>query len=206
MARTIGPRCKKCRKVAEKLFLRGEKCVSDKCVLMKRGEKAPLGNQRRRRQSAYSIQLREKQKLRMMYGVLERQFRNYFESAAKQANTAAALVIMLERRLDNVVFRLGLADSRPQARQFVRHGHVTVDGRRVNIPSYQVRGGQEIAVAGEKSAKFLKPIVAEKEAPQAAWLTFNADRMIGKVVREPSFEDVKDIPCNTQLIVELYSR
>ena len=162
MARTIGPRCKKCRKAAEKLFLRGDKCVSDKCVLMKRGEQALVGNRRRRRQSAYSIQLREKQKLRMMYGVLERQFRNYFKSAAKQANTAAALVIMLERRLDNVVFRLGFADSRAQARQFVRHGHVTVDGRRVDIPSYQVRAGQVIGVSGEKAAKFLKPIVAEK--------------------------------------------
>lgn len=206
MARTIGPRCKKCRRNAEKLFLRGEKCVSDKCVLMKRGEQMQVGNRRRRRQSAYSIQLREKQKLRMMYGVLERQFRNYFASAAKQANTAAALVIMLERRLDNVVFRLGFADSRAQARQFVRHGHLTVDGRRVNIPSYQVRAGQTIAAAGDKAVKFIKPIVANKETPQAGWLSLDPEQLTGRVLHEPSPEDVKDIPCNTQLIVELYSR
>ncbi|MFO7674953.1 MAG: 30S ribosomal protein S4 [bacterium] len=205
MARTIGPRCKKCRKSAEKLFLRGEKCISDKCVLMKRGEENVVRN-RRRRQSAYSIQLREKQKLRMMYGVLERQFRNYFERAAKQANTAAALVILLERRLDNVVFRLGFADSRSQARQFVRHGHVLVDGRRVNIPSYQVRSGQEITANGEAAAAFLKPIAATKEAPQATWLSADTERLVGRIEREPAPEDVKDIPCNTQLIVELYSR
>jgi len=191
--------------MAEKLFLRGDKCVSDKCVLMKRGEQMVVRG-RRRRQSAYSMQLREKQKLRMMYGVLERQFRNYFASAAKQANTAAALVILLERRLDNVVFRLGFADSRAQARQFVRHGHVTVDGRRVNIPSYQVRAGQQVAAGGEKAAKFVKPIAANKEAPQAGWLSVDPERLTGRVEREPAPEDVKDIPCNTQLIVELYSR
>jgi small subunit ribosomal protein S4 len=205
MARTIGPKCKKCRKAAEKLFLRGDKCISDKCVLMKRGEQTVVRN-RRRRQSAYSIQLREKQKLRMMYGVLERQFRNYFTRAAKQANTAAALVILLERRLDNVIFRLGFADSRAQARQFVRHGHIMVDGRRVNVPSYQVRSGQEITANGEGAVKFLKPIAANKEAPQATWLAADLERLVGRIQREPAPEDVKDIPCNTQLIVELYSR
>lgn len=206
MARSIGPKCKKCRKAGEKFFLRGDKCLSDKCVLMKRGEVGFVRGRRRRRQSAYCIQLREKQKLRMMYGVLERQFRNYFKRAAKQANTAAALVIQLERRLDNVVFRLGFADSRAQARQFVGHGHITVDGRRVNIPSYLVKDGQSIGVKSDKAAKFIKPIIANNQAPEATWLTVNADNLSGVVVHEPTPEDVKDVPCNTQLIVELYSR
>ncbi|MBN2537962.1 30S ribosomal protein S4 [candidate division WOR-3 bacterium] len=206
MARDIGSKCKRCRKAGEKLFLRGDKCLSDKCVLMKRGEVGLVRGRRRRRQSTYSIQLREKQKLRMMYGVLERQFRNYFKRAAKSANTAAALVIQLERRLDNIVFRLGLADSRAQARQFVRHGHVTVDGRRVNIPSYQVKAGQTVGVNGDKSAKLIRPIIANKEAPAATWLAVDPGSMTGRIVRDLSPEDVREVPCNTQLIVELYSR
>jgi len=205
MARYIGPVCKKCRKAAEKLYLRGNKCLSDKCVLMKRGEETVVRG-RRRRVSAYSIQLREKQKLRMMYGVLERQFHNYYEKAVKHANTAAALVMLLERRLDNVVFKLGLADSRAQARQLVRHGHITVDGRRVNIPSYSLRAGQSVGVSGEEGLKIVKPILANRESVSAAWLGIDATAVTGQVLREPTPEDVKDVPCNTQLIVELYSK
>jgi small subunit ribosomal protein S4 len=204
MARYIGPRCKRCRKAKEKLFLRGDKCLSDKCVLMRRGEEPETRG--RRRVSAYSIQLREKQKLKMMYGVLEAQFRNYFEKAARQKNTAAGLVIMLERRLDNVVYRLGFADSRTQGRQLVRHGHVTVSGRRIDIPSYQVRAGQVIGVRGEKSLKFIGPILAKREAATVGWLSVAPERATGTVVRVPTPEDVKDVPCNTQLIVELYSK
>jgi len=206
MARDIGPKCKRCRKAGEKLFLRGDKCLSDKCVLMKRGEVGFVRGRRRRRPSAYAIQLREKQKLRMMYGVLERQFRNYFKRAAKSANTAAALVIQLEERLDNIVFRLGFANSRPQARQLVRHGHITVDGRRVDIPSYTVKPDQTIGIDGEGAAKLVKAIIANKEAPAATWLSVDAENLSGRIVRELTPEDVKDIPCNTQLIVELYSR
>jgi len=205
MARDIAPKCKRCRKAKEKLFLRGEKCLSDKCILMKRGEE-PVVRGRRRRMSAYSIQLREKQKLRVMYGILEAQFRNYFTRAAKSPNTAAMLVILLERRLDNVVFRLGLADSRPQARQLVRHGHITVSGRRVNIPSYLLRAGETISVNGEKGLKVVKPILANKEPSVPGWLTLNPEAVSGTLVREPTPEDVKDVPCNTQLIVELYSK
>jgi len=204
MARYIGPKCKRCRKAKEKMFLRGDKCLSDKCVLMKRGEEPEVRG--RRRMSAYSIQLREKQKLRMMYGILETQFHNYFVKAAKTKNTAASLVILLERRLDNVVFRLGLAGSRNQARQFVRHGHISVDGRRVNIPSYPVKAGQLIGVKGEDSLKVIGPILATKEAPEMTWLSVNAQTATGTVVRIPTPDDVKDIPCNTQLIVELYSK
>ena len=204
MARYIGPRCKRCRKQKEKLFLRGDKCLSDKCGLMKRGEEPEV--RRRRRVSAYSIQLREKQKLKMMYGVLETQFRNYFEKAAKQKNTAASLVIALERRLDNVVYRLGFADSRVQGRQFVRHGHITVNGRRINIPSYQVKAGQVIGVNGEGSLKFIGPVLAKKEAPGMGWLSVVPESATGTIVRVPTPDDVKDVPCNTQLIVELYSK
>jgi small subunit ribosomal protein S4 len=204
MARYIGPKCKRCRKTKEKLFLRGDKCLSDKCVLMKRGEEPEVRG--RRRMSAYSIQLREKQKLRMMYGILETQFHNYFLKAAKTRNTAASLVISLERRLDNVVFRLGFAGSRTQARQFVRHGHITVNGRRISIPSYPVKTGQVIGVNGADSLKFIGPILATKEAPGMTWLSVSPEHGTGTVVRVPTPEDVKDIPCNTQLIVELYSK
>ncbi|MBM3322222.1 30S ribosomal protein S4 [candidate division WOR-3 bacterium] len=204
MARYIGPKCKRCRKAKEKLFLRGDKCLSDKCVLMKRGEEPEVRG--RRRMSAYSIQLREKQKLRMMYGILEAQFHNYFLKAAKTRNTAASLVIALERRLDNVVFRLGFAGSRTQARQFVRHGHITVNGRRVSIPSYPVKASQTVGINGPDSLKVIGPILATKEAPGMTWLSVNPERGTGTVVRVPTPEDVKDIPCNTQLIVELYSK
>jgi small subunit ribosomal protein S4 len=206
MARDIGSKCKRCRKAGEKLFLRGDKCLSDKCVLMKRGEVGIVRGRRRRRQSTYSIQLREKQKLRMMYGVLERQFRNYFERAAKSANTAAALVILLERRLDNIVFRLGYADSRAQARQFVRHGHITVEGRRVNVPSFQVKPGQTVGANGEKGTKLIRPIIANKEPPEPTWLSVDPGSITGRIVRDLTPEDVREVPCNTQLIVELYSR
>jgi small subunit ribosomal protein S4 len=204
MARYIGPRCKRCRKSREKLFLRGDKCLSDKCVLMKRGEEPEKRG--RRRVSAYSIQLREKQKLRMMYGILETQFRNYFEKAAKTRNTAASLVIFLERRLDNVVFRLGFADSRNQARQFVRHGHITVNGRRIDIPSYQVKADQVVGMKGEDSQKMVAQLTAKKDGASVGWLQVNSDMGTGSVVRTPTPEDVKDIPINTQLIVELYSK
>ncbi len=204
MARDIGPKCKRCRRAREKLFLRGNKCLSDNCVLMKRGEDA--GTAVRRRVSAYAIQLREKQKLRMLYGILETQFRNYFIRAAKSPNTAAALLILLERRLDNVVYRLGFADSRAQARQLVRHGHITVDGRKVDIPSYQVKAGQVIAVATERGKKLVNAIVASKEPTVVPWLSVNYQQLTGQVLRLPEYEDVKDVPCNMQLIVEFYSK
>ncbi|MBM3315424.1 30S ribosomal protein S4 [candidate division WOR-3 bacterium] len=204
MARDIGPKCKRCRRTREKLFLRGDKCVSDKCVLMRRGEEPAART--RRRVSPYSIQLREKQKLRMMYGLLEAQFRNYFEKAVKSKNTAAALLISLERRLDNVVFRLGFASSRPQARQFVRHGHIAVSGRRTDIPSYAVKAGQTVTPAGEPGRKAVTTVLANKDSSTVPWLSVDTGQATGTVVRLPTAEDVKDVPCNTQLIVELYSK
>lgn len=206
MAKDIGPKCKRCRKSREKLFLRGDKCISDKCVLMKRGEE-PVAQGRRRSRSSYSIQLREKQKIRMMYGILEAQFHNYFVRAAKSRNTAAALLILLERRLDNVLFRLGFADSRPQARQLVRHGHVTVDGRKVDIPSYQVSQGEVIGLRTESGRSFVRARLADKEAVGVVpWLSLDAVQLTGTIARLPTYEDMKDAPCNTQLIVEFYSK
>lgn len=171
---------------------------------MKRGEEADVGG--RRRVSAYAIQLREKQKLRMMYGILETQFRNYFVRAAKSPNTAAALLILLERRLDNVVFRLGFADSRNQARQLVRHGHLTVNGRTIDIPSYPVKPGDVIAVATEKGKKLVSAILAGKDATVVPWLSVNHNQLTGQVLRLPDMQDLKDVPCNMQLIVEFYSK
>ncbi|MGQ9708337.1 MAG: 30S ribosomal protein S4 [bacterium] len=204
MAKDIGAKCKRCRRAKEKLFLRGSKCISDKCVLMKKGEETAAGV--RRRVSAFAIQLREKQKLRMMYGILETQFRNYFIRAAKSPNTAVALLMLLERRLDNVVFRLGFADSRAQARQLVRHGHFTVDNRRIDIPSYQVKPGQVIAVATEKARKVVNGIVSAKEPAVVPWLNLNQAQLTGQVLRLPTQDDLKDVPCNMQLIVEFYSK
>ncbi len=171
---------------------------------MKRGEESgrPVG----RRVSPYAIQLREKQKLRMMYGILETQFRNYFVRAAKSKNTAAALLVLLERRLDNVVFRLGFADSRAQARQLVRHGHITVNGKRIDLPSYLVRAGEVIAVGTEKGRRLVKAIVANKEPTVVSWLKVNYQQLTGEVLRLPDMEDIKDVPCNMQLIVEFYSK
>lgn len=204
MARDIGVKCKRCRQAREKLFLRGNKCLSDKCVLLKRGEESvtPV----RRRVSPYAIQLREKQKLRMLYGILETQFRNYFVRAAKSPNTAAALLILLERRIDNVVYRLGFADSRAQARQIVHHGHISVNGKKVDIPSYQVKPGDVIAVATDRGKKLVSANVANKEATVVPWLRVNQPQLIGEVLRSPEYEDVKDVPCNMQLIVEFYSK
>lgn len=204
MARDIGAKCKRCRRAREKLFLRGNKCISDRCVLIKRGEESETAV--RRRVSAYAIQLREKQKLRMMYGILETQFRNYFIRAAKSPNTAAALLTILETRLDNVVFRAGFADSRSQARQLVRHGHITLDGRRVDIPSYQVKPGQVVAVGTEKGRKLVSAVVAAKESPAVPWLSVNHQQLTGQVLRLPTEEELKEVPCNMQLIVEFYSK
>lgn len=204
MARDIGPKCKKCRRAKEKLFLRGSKCMSDKCVLLRRGEES--GARSRRRVSPYSIQLREKQKLRMMYGILETQFRNYFEKAAKSRNTAATLLINLERRLDNVVYRLGFATSRAQARQMVRHGHIAVSGRRVDIPSYPVKAGQTVTAADEAGRRAVAAALASSEPATVPWLALDAAKATGTVLRLPTAEDVKDVPCNTQMIVELYSK
>jgi small subunit ribosomal protein S4 len=193
-----------------KLFLKGERCVSDKCAIDRRnytpGQHGP--NPRRRKPSNYAIQLREKQKVKRIYGVMEAQFRNYYQKASRQkGKTGEALLLMLEARLDNTVYRLGLAPSRAAARQLVRHRHFKVNGRIVDIPSYQVRPGDIIEV---KELSHSLEVVQEAmkrfgRRGEPTWLSLDKAKMAGQVVQEPARSDV-DMEINEQLIVELYSR
>lgn len=192
-----------------KLFLKGERCYTDKCGYERRSyPPGQHGQNRRRKRSDYGEQLREKQKVKRIYGVLERQFRLYFAEADRRKGiTGENLLVMLERRLDNVAFSLGFASSRNQARQLVRHGHILVDGKKTTIPSYQVRAGQTISV--KESSRKNELIRASLESATGRgvpeWLTLSAESFTGKVQSLPSREDIK-LPIQEQLIVELYSR
>ncbi len=201
MARYRGPKCKKCLLLGEKLFLKGDRCLSDKCPLHKWSGK----EEGRKKLSVYSIQLREKQKAKWIYGIMENQFQRYFQMAAKRDNPGEALATLLERRLDNVVYRLGFADSRPQARQLVRHGFIKVNGKKVNIPSYLVRVGDEILLEGKVKER-IKLNLANKVIPLDGWLICDKDALKGEVVRLPTEEDIRDVKINTKLIVEFYSK
>lgn len=208
MARYKQAVCRLCRREGTKLYLKGDRCYSDKCAIDRRGYAPGQHGQGRKKISEYGLQLREKQKTRRIYGVLEKQFRRYFDKAERQKGvTGENLLRLLERRLDNVVYRLGFASSRPEARQLVRHGHFTVNGKKVNIPSYLVRVGDEIAVkeSSLKSEKLkeLAELAAQKTAP--AWLELDAQAMRGRVIALPAREDI-DLPLEEHLIVELYSR
>ncbi|MGI6712067.1 MAG: 30S ribosomal protein S4 [Bacillota bacterium] len=210
MARYTGAVCKLCRREGLKLYLKGDRCYSDKCAVGKRAY-APGQHgqsQSRRKVSEYGLQLREKQKARRIYGVLEKQFRNYFHKAEHQKGiTGENLLRLLETRLDNVVYRLGFANCRVEARQLVLHGHFTVNGRKVNIPSYAVRVGDVIGIKekSKKSAKFaeIAELAAHKTLP--GWLDMDKDSLEGKVLALPTREDI-DVPIEEHLIVELYSR
>ena len=208
MAKDNSPQCKQCRREGEKLLLKGERCLTDKCAVDRRAyPPGEHGRGRRRKQSEYLSQLREKQKARRYYGVLEKQFRNYYELAARQPGmTGGNLLVLLELRLDNVVYRLGFGASRRQSRQLVRHGHFTVNGRRVNIPSYRVRP-DDMIIAVLKS-EGLKAVVADATdltASVPAWLQADHDNLVGKVLRRPERAD-NEIPIQESLIVELYSK
>jgi small subunit ribosomal protein S4 len=208
MARHTSPQCKQCRREGEKLFLKGERCLTDKCGVDRRAY-APgdHGRGRRRKQSEYLTQLREKQKARRYYGVLEGQFHHYYELATRQPGiTGENLLRLLELRLDNVVYRLGFGASRRQARQLVRHGHFTVNGRKVNIPSYRVRPDDIIAaVLDSEGLKTVVEDATDLTASVPAWLQADHDNMVGKVLRTPERTDI-DIPIQESLIVELYSK
>jgi small subunit ribosomal protein S4 len=208
MARDTSPQCKQCRREGEKLFLKGERCLTDKCGVDRRAY-APgdHGRGRRRKQSEYLTQLREKQKARRYYGVLEGQFHHYYEMASRQSGiTGENLLRFLEVRLDNVVYRLGFGASRRQARQLVRHGHFLVNGRKVNIPSYRVRTDDIIAaVLGSEGLKTVVEDATDLTASVPAWLQADHDNMVGKVLRMPERTDI-DIPIQESLIVELYSK
>ena len=192
-----------------KLFLKGPKCFTDKCPVEKRNfAPGQHGKDRKAKVVGYGLQLREKQKTKRIYFTLENQFRNYFEKAVRKPGVTGELLLQqLERRLDNVVYRLGFAISRRQARQVVRHGHIDVNGRRVNIPSYQVNAGDEIQVR-EKARKFTVVEAAREYAshqPVANWLEVDRDNLKGRVLNLPKREDI-NLPVNEQLIVELYSK
>lgn len=206
MARYTGPTCKLCRREGVKLYLKGDRCYSEKCAVARRAYAPGQHGQNRKKLTNYGLQLREKQKARRIYGILEAQFRKYYEEADRQKGiTGENLLRLLEMRLDNVVFRLGFANSRVEARQLVRHSHFTVNGKKVNIPSYEVKVGDVIAVT-EKSRNSDKfKAIAEVATNVPKWLTVDKDKMEGQIVALPQREDI-DIPVNETLIVELYSK
>jgi small subunit ribosomal protein S4 len=209
LARYKGAVCRLCRREGMKLFLKGAKCFTDKCPVEKRNfAPGQHGKDRKAKVIGYGLQLREKQKTKRMYFTLENQFRNYFEKAARKPGVTGELLLQqLERRLDNVVYRLGFATSRRQARQLVRHGHIDVNGRRVNIPSFEVSQGDEVQVR-EKARKFATVEGAREfssHQPVVAWLEVDRDNLKGRVLSLPKREDIAT-PVNEQLIVELYSK
>lgn len=209
MARNTDPKCKQCRREGVKLFLKGERCLTLKCAIERRNY-APgdHGQNFRRKVTEYGVQLREKQKARRMYGVLERQFRGYYEKAANMKGiTGENLLRMLELRLDNLVYRLGLASSRAQARQLVLHRHLAVNGRTVTIPSYQCKAGDRIEVrTGSKEVDTFKAAIDARDPNSlVSWLSVDKDKLTGSVLSSPSRQEIP-VPLNEQLIVELYSK
>ena len=209
MARYVGPVCRLCRRETMKLFLKGERCYGEKCAIDRRNvPPGEHGKGRRAKLLGYGLQLREKQKVKRMYGVLEQQFRRYFEAAdRKKGVTGETLLQLLEQRLDNVVYRLGFATSRPQARQLVRHGHFTVNGKRADIPSYSVRAGDLVAV---RSGSIKNPaiIYATEEVKGRGipeWLELDVENLTGRLTAVPTRDQI-NLPVQEQLIVELYSK
>ena len=193
-----------------KLFLKGERCHSDKCAIERRNfVPGQHGKDRKAKLVGYGLQLREKQKVRRIYGVLEAQFRNGFEKAAKQKGiTGENMLGNLERRLDSVIYRMGFATSRSQARQVVRHGHIDVNGRRVNIPSFLVRPGEEISVreSSKNNSSILAARDATAHAPSPGWMDVDKENLKGRINGTPRRDELVQIPINEQLIVELYSK
>jgi len=211
MARYIGPVCRLCRREGMKLFLKGERCHSEKCAIEKRNFPPGQHGQDRRPKKivGYGLQLREKQRTRRYYGVLERQFRNLFEKAARSKGiTGETMLNLLERRLDNVIYRMGLGTSRAQARQLVRHGHIQVNARKVNIPSYVVKTDDvvEIREKSRNNPTILAARDATAHAPTPNWLELDRDALRAKVVSSPKRDDLVQIQLNERLIVELYSK
>ena len=206
MARDLGPKCRVCRREGMKLFLKGERCLTEKCAVERRSYPPGEHGRGRIKQSEYLLQLREKQKARRYYGVLEKQFRNYYDRASSQPGvTGENLLRMLESRLDNVLVRLGFAGSRRQARQLILHGHWTVNGRRVDIPSYQVRANDVIAMRAGSGATDAVREATDLVSAVPAWLQADHDGLTAKVLRHPDRAEIS-VPVQEQLIVELYSK
>ena len=206
MARYTGASCRLCRREGQKLFLKGERCYSVKCAMEKRNFAPGQHGQSRKKLSEYGVQLREKQKAKRFYGLQETQFRNLFEKAAKKKGiTGENLLVMLETRMDNVVFRLGFASSRKEARQLVTHGHFTVNGKKLDIPSAMISPGDVIQVKEKStnSPKFKE--IKEMSISVPAWMTVDVEKLEGKIIALPRREDI-DTPVAEHLIVELYSK
>ena len=208
MARYTGADCRLCRREGIKLFLKGDRCYGDKCAIERRPYPPGQAGKKRPRDSEYRVQLREKQKTKRIYGLLEKQFRGYYTLATRQTGiTGENLLRILESRLDNVVYRLGFAKSRDEARQIVRHNHIHVNGRRVNIPSYRVRPGDLVAI-GPKSKELLvikTALIASEKIEVPGWLEVDIEKLQGTILSLPSREMI-DAPVREQLIVELYSK
>ena len=206
MARDTGSQCKLCRREGEKLYLKGARCYTDKCGVDRRNYPPGQHGLTRQRQSEYRLQLREKQKARRFYQILEKQFRNYYDKASRQKGvTGDNLLRLLECRFDNVLVRLGFAASRRQARQLINHGHWSINGHRVDIPSFQVREGDVIAVAEKSSAKDVISEATAMTAVVPAWLQADHDALTAKILRLPERGEITT-PVQEQLIVELYSK
>ncbi|MDQ3170225.1 MAG: 30S ribosomal protein S4 [Acidobacteriota bacterium] len=209
MARYIGPVCRLCRREGMKLFLKGERCYTEKCAIEKRP--TPPGQHGRARKAkmvGYGVQLREKQKVKRIYGVLENQFRRYFETAERTRGiTGETLLQLLERRLDNVIYRSGFATSRAQARQFVRHGHFMVNGRKVDVPSYSVRAGDVVSVrqTSLENAAIAHAMEEVKGRGVPEWIAIDSAKLAGTIASLPTREQI-NLPVQEQLIVELYSK
>jgi small subunit ribosomal protein S4 len=208
MARYTGADCRLCRREGVKLFLKGDRCYSDKCGVERRPFPPGQAGRKRPRDSEYRVQLREKQKAKRSYGVLEKQFRSYYAIASRQQGKSGEnLLRLLETRLDNVVYRLGFSASRDEARQNVRHNHISVNGRRVNIPSYRVRPGDMVSVSDKaKDMSVIKAaIISSARIEVPAWLQVDVEKLQGKVLSLPTRDQI-DMPVREQLIVELYSK
>ncbi|ABK62008.1 30S ribosomal protein S4 [Clostridium novyi A str. 4552] len=206
MARYIGATCRLCRREGMKLFLKGDRCYTDKCAFARRSYAPGQHGQGRKKLSNYGVQLREKQKARRIYGILEAQFRKYYEKAETMRGiTGENLLKLLEMRLDNVVYKLGFGSSRAEARQLVTHGHFLVNGKKVDIISYQVSAGDVISVREKSRGTEKFKTFAENPKTLPAWLEGNIENFEGKVIAEPTRADI-DVPVNETLIVELYSK
>ena len=206
MARYTGPSCKLCRREGTKLYLKGERCLSDKCALNRRTSAPGQHGAAKKKMTEYGMQLREKQKAKRYYGVLEKQFKNYYVKADNQDGIAGEnLLRLLERRLDNVVFRMGLANSHKEARQLVLHGHFTLNGHKANIPSILVKVGDVVAVKETESTKIKELVEAMGDKTAPKWLDIDKTAGVAKVIAMPERDDI-DFEFNEQLIIELYSK
>lgn len=206
MAKYTCADCRQCRREGQKLFLKGERCTSKKCAMERRPVPPGQHGQGRKKASEYSVQLREKQKAKRAYGLLEKQFHSYYEEAERMKGvTGENMLALIERRLDNVVYRMGIGASRAQCRQIVNHGHITVNGKRVDIPSYQVKLGDVIAVNESKKDNAIFKELRGARIVMPKWLEFDTETLVGKIIDNPKREDI-DLNINEQLIVELYSK